>query len=159
MDRPNVLYIADDFESVYSLNLDTLKWQALPPIHMVNFFFSLVEAEGKLYAMGGNSNRATVFDPEANQWTDISPMNERRRIDAAAVSHDWNIYITGGFNGRDYNYLNTCERYDILSDSWTNLPNMHHGRTHHHLLVHQDRLYAIGGDKDDIGPETEAERP
>ena len=70
-------------------------------------------------------------------------MNERR-FDAAAVSHDGNIYIAGGRNRR-HELLFTCDRYDILSDSWIKMPDMNHCRRDFCLLVHQDRLYAIGG--------------
>ena len=93
----------EKFKSVCSLNLDTLKWQALPPMHKERCYISIVEAEGKLYAMGGfdgtgdNLRLSTceVFDPKTNQWTEISTMNETRS-DAAAVSHGRNIYIAGG---------------------------------------------------------------
>lgn len=48
----------------------------------------------------------------------------------------------GGYDGT--NQLNTVERYDVETDSWTFIPSMKHRRSALGVTTHQGRIYALG---------------
>jgi influenza virus NS1A-binding protein len=55
------------------------------------------------------------------------------------------IYAIGGFDGQ--NYLNSVEKYDEFSNSWTMICSMVHARcTHHAVAVFETQeIYVFGG--------------
>ena len=52
------------------------------------------------------------------------------------------IYACGGFNVRR---LATMERYDPATDTWTALEAMDKYRSHHQILVLQNKIWVMGG--------------
>lgn len=48
----------------------------------------------------------------------------------------------GGYDGT--NQLNTVERYDVETDSWTFISSMRHRRSALGVTTHQGRIYALG---------------
>lgn len=52
------------------------------------------------------------------------------------------IYVMGGYDGT--NQLNTVERYDVETDSWTFISSMRHRRSALGVTTHQGRIYALG---------------
>jgi N-acetylneuraminic acid mutarotase len=66
------------------------------------------------------------------------------------------LYACGG---RDQNclILNTCEKYDPLTNKWTELPRMNHARVGFGLVAIDDNIYAIGGSNDMTEPLTSVE--
>lgn len=66
------------------------------------------------------------------------------------------LYACGG---RDSNclILNTCEKYDPLTNKWTSLPRMNHARVGFGLVSIDDNIYAIGGSNDMTEPLTSVE--
>ena len=108
--------------------------------HFHNYFFrfSVVVANGKIFAIGGigELGRACeVLDVEnsPNRWEDISSMNYAREGCAAAVFNN-HIIVSGGHfpNGQ---ITATTEIYDIETDSWLHAENMKIPRSGHQLVV------------------------
>lgn len=56
------------------------------------------------------------YDPVANQWSSMSPMNNLRD-GACVVADDSNIFAITGFDGNSY--LSTMDVYDPSKDVWT----------------------------------------
>lgn len=105
----------------------------------------------RLYVLGGDrhdagsepvpSGRLFMFDRHYNRWEERATMTETRAALGVAVMGGF-IYACGGFNVRR---LDTIERYDPATNSWTSLQPMSKFRSHHQLLALQNRLWAIGG--------------
>jgi len=76
---------------------------------------------GKLYAAGGYDGHVFLktcecYDPIANRWTYVAPMNvQRSRV--ALVANCGRLYAIGGYDGQ--NNLKTMEIYDPAADRWT----------------------------------------
>ena len=74
---------------------------------------------GKIYVTGGvsqgGSNSVSVYDPQANAWTQLASMGIARRYHASAAVGG-KLYVFGGYSagGR----LDTAEVYDPTSNSW-----------------------------------------
>jgi kelch-like protein 18 len=127
---------------------------------------------GKLYVVGGvtaNSralNSFEIFDPETNTWTTGPPMPTARLHAGAAVIGN-RLYVVGGMpgvpGGTPLRY-GTLEIFDPVENIWTTGPPMPSARDVHAAAVMSNRLYAIGGYKDDrylnvvevFNPETNA---
>lgn len=82
-------------------------------------------------------------------WTFVQPMSERR-LSAAAVSLNDQIFIFGGCDGQ--NVLSSCEVYDTKRDRWQQIPPMKVSRMKHSAAVHAGRVYIIGGVSEREGP-------
>jgi len=90
-----------------------------------------VQFGGYVWVMGGMNRHdkplATVerYDPASHdiklQWECKHQLSEKRSSCAAVVLYD-NIYVIGGFNGKDC--LSSVERYDALNDRWSNVEHM-----------------------------------
>jgi hypothetical protein len=114
--------------------------------------------DGKLYVFGGfsgvtgPSNRADVYDPATNSWTQLATMPERiTHTGVAAVGRD--IYFAGAYigNGINYNQIYSSVnvwRYNVDTNTYTAtvpLPEPRAGGG----LVHVDGyLYFFGGGDD-----------
>lgn len=53
------------------------------------------------------------------------------------------IYAAGGYDGQDQ--LNSVERYDVETETWTFVASMKHRRSALGIAVHQGRIYVLGG--------------
>lgn len=68
-----------------------------------------------------DSDTAESYDPFTNEWNVVAKLNTpRHRLGVAVL--DGMIYAVGGSDGMIH--LNSIERYDIETDTWTTLPNM-----------------------------------
>lgn len=60
------------------------------------------------------------------------------------------IYVMGGYDGT--NQLNTVERYDVETDSWTFISSMRHRRSALGVTTHHGRIYALGENPNLVQP-------
>ena len=138
--------------SLHSLDLRTMEWTELEPMHQSRCYVTTVALDGYLYAMGGfdgtfhvpPSRCSTVerFDPSTGRWTFLSPMINARS-DAGAVSYKGKIWIVGGYNGTTY--LQSVERYSPATDTWEEMADLNLARGGLGCAVLNNRLFAIGG--------------
>ena len=75
---------------------------------------------GKLYAAGGYDGNVFLksvecFDPVANKWKLVSPMNVKRSR-VALVANCGKLYAIGGYDG--VSNLNSMEVYDPVANVW-----------------------------------------
>ena len=81
---------------------------------------------GKIYACGGYDGSSflksvEMYDPVANKWTYVAPMNvPRSRV--ALVANMGNLYAIGGYDGMKN--LSTVEMYSPEKDEWAYAPSM-----------------------------------
>lgn len=52
------------------------------------------------------------------------------------------IYVMGGYDGT--NQLNSVERYDVETDSWSFIASMRHRRSALGVTTHHGRIYVLG---------------
>jgi N-acetylneuraminic acid mutarotase len=122
---------------------------------------ALAAVSGNVYRLGGRTGTSTAeasvaaaefmqdipasgpftFSPG---FTAVAPMNTARH-GAAAVEYNGAIFIVGGTDGSST--LNTLEKFDPVSDSWTLLsPTLSVARQGLGAVRLGDRLYILGGD-------------
>ncbi|MBX3172375.1 MAG: PD40 domain-containing protein [Candidatus Eremiobacteraeota bacterium] len=87
----------------------TRSWQSLPPRPRAAHGFSLLEHEGKIYALGGFSYAAQLkpawcslaeidcYDPQTGRWTCLGQL-PRARSSYAAAELDGKFYLFGGWD-------------------------------------------------------------
>ena len=73
-------------------------------------------------------------------------MNEKK-YEFAACSCGNFVYIFGGRNSKEGDCLSTCEKYNLVEDKWTQLPNMPHDRAQAKAVLTPDekRIIIVGG--------------
>jgi N-acetylneuraminic acid mutarotase len=119
--------------------------------------FACVRLNEKLYLCGGRDSlktyvelkdelgfgRATcrlnsveIFDLLTKAWTVGVPMLSSRH-DLAATSIGNPFYAIGGHDGR--NYLNTVERYDPETSTWSSITSMLHARSQFGVTTFEQR--------------------
>ena len=115
----------------------------------------------KIYILGGlhdfadkdTSGQKSVFvyDPSADTWDSIPDMLYERGEGAAASVFDNKIYVFGGLHAisekpeRLY-IIGKSEMYDPVSNKWTELADMPVPVVNHTSLVHNEKIYVVGGD-------------
>ena len=110
--------------------------------------------DGRVYAIGGAFidsgfnqhilSTGEVYDPVANTWSAIPPMNTAREQLAITVGSDGRFYAFGGDDGT--NTLNTVEAYNTKTKTWTTLAPMPKPRRGHAVASAADKLiYVFGG--------------
>jgi non-specific serine/threonine protein kinase len=122
------LYIAGGHsngrDSVRVFRLDSDHWTELASMNFARGGHSLVAAEGRLFAIGGNTVRGNVpaiesFDPSANAWTVLPSLPDPR-------NHVMGFVLGGAAcvaGGRSPT-TPRVDCFDVASGSWTRLPDL-----------------------------------
>ena len=115
--------------------------------------------DGKLYAVGGRSNGASLssverYDPAANAWEAVAPMASARSAAGVAVL-DGKLYALGGLSDDGY-FLSSVERYDPGTNAWEAVAPLTLARFGAGVAALDGKLYAVGGR---IEEDDEVDRP
>lgn len=108
-------------DSARLFRLDIDHWTELEPMHFARGGHALVAAEGKLYALGGNTSLANVpqvesYDPAANAWTVVTTLPDPRNHLMGFV-YQGSICVAGGRSP-------TTPRVDCFNGSWSSLASL-----------------------------------
>ena len=147
----------------------TNSWSARTAMPAVRADLAVAVAGSRLYAIGGrvtsDSKTVDVYDPGTDSWSAAAPMPTARGGLAAATVNGM-IYAVGGrvaapdpvlasIVGGPFTILprslpgtvaiNTVERYDPATDSWSTVAPMPTARAHLAAGVINGILYAVGG--------------
>ena len=93
------------------------------------------------------SRSVEMYDFQGECWRALAVMDEARCDHGVAVIED-KVYNIGGrdpFCRSHYLPLATCSVYNLLTDSWSALPNMETMRGGHGVAFVNNSIYAIGG--------------
>ena len=119
--------------------------------------------ENNIYIIGGgiapgwySTNICNIYNIKQNTWGQISPMKIKRIGHGVVVSDDKKyIYTLGGSTGfaslldappSTYTcILNSCEKYDIASNSWSSITPMLNKKVLHGTVQTNGKIYIIGG--------------
>jgi N-acetylneuraminic acid mutarotase len=123
-----------------------------------------VVVNGKLYSFGGfdsqkacctPTNRAYVYDPVANTWTNLAPMQPYSGLPggvthAGFATDGVNIFYAGGYTSNSAGTgqvfgTNAFIRYNVATNTYTNLPNMPKVNSTGQLAYANGKFYYIGG--------------
>jgi len=148
----------DLLHEVYDPTTNT--WSTAAPLPFEVTHTQAVVHDGEYWLMGGLEGPWTDFhidtvvsyNPTTNAWTTHQTMAaDRARGGGGAVVHDGKIYVAGGL--RDDNtgtgHFGTSTKmfdvYDPATDTWTQMPDMPRERDHFQAVIHNGKLYAVGG--------------
>ncbi|XP_030643122.1 kelch-like protein 23 [Chanos chanos] len=112
------------YEKIQTYRADLNEWSITTVSPHPEYGLCSVALNNKLYLVGGQTTITDCYDPERDEWTQMSVMKERRMECSAVVIHGC-IYVAGGYSYSKGTYLQSVERYDPESDSWEiagNLP-------------------------------------
>jgi N-acetylneuraminic acid mutarotase len=122
------LYIAGGHsngrDSARAFRLDADHWTELAPMHYARGGHSLIAAQGKLYAVGGNTARANVgpveaYDPASNSWTVVTSLPDpRNHLMGFVVGGQ--ICVAGGRSPTTAR----VDCFDVTKNTWSSLPGL-----------------------------------
>ena len=87
-------------DSARLFRLDADRWTELAPMHFARGGHALIGAQGRLYAIGGNTSRGNVapaeaYDPAADAWT-VLPSIPAPRNHVSGFALGINVCVAGG---------------------------------------------------------------
>ncbi len=130
----------------YDPNLDT--WVKKSKSQFPKRASSLVNTNGKIYAIGGATLENSVFsiveeyDPSNDTWTRKNDLPSNRAWGSACAIND-KIYYFGGVD--NVNAFSTTFEYDPKNDEWTKGLNMPTARYSLATVAYRDKIIALGG--------------
>jgi N-acetylneuraminic acid mutarotase len=129
------------------------EWYSAPSLFVPRGGAAAVAHGNYIYVFGGKSFDYKVlssverYDLTEEVWdTTFVPDFNYPRYNASAVVFEGKIYLIGGQDGEST--LRVVEAYDPVQNEWTEVHNMRREREALAGAVFNDRIYAIGGQKD-----------
>jgi len=80
-----------------------------------------------IYETTGPIVDAEIYDPAANTWTLVGPMNVARTGHTATMLQNGKVLVAGGLDANN-NGIATAEIYDPVANTWTTVASLHTGR-------------------------------
>jgi N-acetylneuraminic acid mutarotase len=121
------------------------------PLPTKRFEVGVVAIDGKIYAVGGESNDKqasqlnTQYDPATDRWRDRAPI-PHETSHAGVTGFKSKIYAIGGFTGVPHTgALDFAFEYDVATDKWRQLAPLNSPRGSVGLAVVGGKIHAIGG--------------
>jgi len=120
------------FNPVSASELVENSWSAKTSMQYSRSNFGVVTVDGKIYAIGGNTNMGYVatnecYDPATDMWVTLEPM-PTPRMKLAVAEYQGKIYCMGGVTGGSghilFESLDVVEVYDISTNSWSTKSSM-----------------------------------
>ncbi|MEQ2229851.1 hypothetical protein ILYODFUR_023141 [Ilyodon furcidens] len=83
------------------------------------------------------------------EWRRLCEIPDKPKFRHGVAVIDGRLFVAGGcyFYAKD-NIMKSAYSYDPVTDSWKRLADMQEPRSNFSLVVHENHLYAIGGDKE-----------
>ena len=136
--------------AVEKYSMVTNSSKIIPGVHFHLNHYCFCNFMDEIYFLGGfvenvATDACVKFDTKANKFENVAKMNSTRALAACAVFKG-NIVVSGGLI-EGLTTLKSVEVYDYSADEWKYMPSMVHGRSHHSLAATRNKLFAIGGFK------------
>ncbi|XP_039996555.1 kelch-like protein 33 isoform X2 [Xiphias gladius] len=96
-----------------------------------------------------NSLRSGTGLVKEIEWRRLGEMPDKPKFRHGVTAMEGKLYVFGGcyFYAKD-NIMKSAYSYDPVQDSWKRLADMQEFRSNFSVVAHEERLYAIGGDKE-----------
>lgn len=130
-------------------------WSFAAPMPEPRYGMAAVELQGDIYVIGGKDRHGDVlagvmrYDPETEVWYEDVPAMDRPRYEPAAVVLNGLIYVIGGM-GSNEEALGSVIVYDPFESIWSDAPALELRRSGHGAVVHDRKIWVVGG-RDDQG--------
>ncbi|XP_073710886.1 kelch-like protein 23 [Misgurnus anguillicaudatus] len=111
------------YEKIQMYRADINEWSIITTCPHPEYGLCSVSLNNKLYLVGGQTTITDCYDPEQNEWRQMSETKEVRMECGAAVIHGC-IYVAGGYSYSKGSYLPSIERYDPETDCWEIVGNL-----------------------------------
>ncbi|XP_023661511.2 kelch-like protein 23 [Paramormyrops kingsleyae] len=111
------------YEKIQSYRADLNEWSIATISPHPEYGLCSVSLNNKLYLVGGQTTITDCYDPEKDEWRQMSVMKERR-MECGAVVMNGCIYVTGGYSYSKGTYLQSIEKYDPEQDTWEIVGNL-----------------------------------
>jgi len=140
---------------LYNINTDSWSTGAPAPLPArAEAAYGETTHGGFLYVIGGGNSGVALsdlqrYDPVLNAWTTLAPMPTARAGAAAAVIDD-GIFVIGGRQSTSGPcsggpYLQTVEKYDIDTDTWSAVAPLLTPRSDLAAVAHGGKIFVFGG--------------
>jgi N-acetylneuraminic acid mutarotase len=159
--------------SLHEFNTETKKWTERKSMSTFRYAHTAVAVGNTIYVLGGASpgdkvndqskrlNSVEKYDVATGEWSSCTKM-PIFLFDGRAVAVGQSIYVTGGHLGSTTSttidektnetltittslYNDLMYKYDVVTDSWTNLGLIPRPRAAHGLVILGTCIYVIGG--------------
>jgi N-acetylneuraminic acid mutarotase len=116
----------DAQDSVLKYDTEADEWSTLAPMPYASDGHSTSVHGGLVYMVGVHheNNDFFSFDPASGAWSALAPTMYNRHRGTSFVLAGC-LYAAGGFEPSS---LSSVERYDVASDTWTEVAHMIHAR-------------------------------
>lgn len=121
----------------------TNAWRNAAPLPIVTNHNAAATVNGRLYAFGGTTPRAFVYDAGRDAWTEVASMRYSHGGTPAVAVIAGKLYVAGG-TGSDM-VGHELEVYDPAADRWQTLAPMGVPRNHTAGGAIGSRFYVVGG--------------
>ncbi len=133
----------------------TDRWRKMAPMPSGRSGAATAVVDDKIYVFAGMDAKGRLvssverYDPEKNAWKTVTSMPTPRIVPGAVVI-DEKIYVLGGANWSDDkagvpHYLSVNEVYDPRANKWSVKKAMTSARPRPCVVVHDMKIYCIGG--------------
>src|SRR5712692_9426928 len=140
---------------LYNINTDSWSTGAPAPLPTrAEAAYGETTHGGFLYVIGGGNSGVALsdlqrYDPVLNAWTTLAPMPTARAGAAAAVIDD-GIFVIGGRQSTGGPcsggpYLQTVEKYDIDTDTWSPAAQLPTPRSDLAAVARGGKIFVFGG--------------
>lgn len=141
----------------------TGEWRQLPDAPHTRDHFQLAIIDGKLYAAGGRNSSAKtgrvmdqtipevdVYDFAAGEWSTLpeSAHLPTLRAGTSSIAIGDQLIVMGGESPAQVPAHSEVEAYDVSEAQWISLPPMLQGRHGTQAIVHEGKVYLVGGSAD-----------
>jgi len=82
------------------------------------------------------------FDPSANEWEEVAPMNQARSA-AFGASMNGKVYVAGGVWKNKK--ISSCEVYNPVTNEWHLFASLKEPRSFASMVHYEGNLYVLGG--------------
>lgn len=136
-----------------------LKWAPIASLPSCRSELAGTSLGGKLYVSGGmqdqqerTQSQLWCYHPDTDTWHNLAPMIEPR-ADHTMFTYRNRIYVIGGWceSGNDRTAVTSVDCYDPETNRWQTVQQMKVGRRYCTCTLFQDRVYVIGGGREDGG--------
>lgn len=113
-------------------SLATAQWVAKQDVPRTRAEQNAIAVDGKIYVLSGlNENQSTgpaqidLYDPVNDAWTaNIGSMSRNKNHSGVVVYQDRYIIMVGGKTGGQTTGVRWVDRYDTVTNSWDQLPDL-----------------------------------
>ena len=130
------------------------KWEDGVPMNTAREGAASAAMGDYIYVLGGKTlnnnilNTVERFNINTGIWETSVASFSRPRMNAAAIVHNNKIFLTGGRSSPSGEAIAYVEIYDTAQNQWQSAQDMHKQREGHALVFFNNRVYAIGGARD-----------